>query len=286
MSPKISVVMPVYNSSLYLKEAIDSVLVQTFKDFEFIIVDDGSTDNSFNIIKEYQDDRIRIYRFDHDYISSLNKGMRLALGKYIVRMDSDDKMLPHRLQMQYDYMESHKEIVICGSWVQTFGTDENIYKPDVEYSDIICNMITGNPICHPTVIMRADFLKSHFYNNGKEIYDQSHIYAEDYHLWYSVISQGGKISNMNEVLLMYRCSANQTSRKESDLSYKSALNTRLRYVKDVCKSMVTNDAKYIPLLKSLWDLLECNRINFDLLCGIIKVLYKNHLSYLNKHQLA
>ena len=283
MSPKISIVMPVYNSSLYLGEAIESVLVQTFKDFEFIIVDDGSTDNSFNIIKEYQDERIIAHRLNHDYISSLNYGMRLALGKYIVRMDSDDKMLPHRLQTQYDYMESHKEIAICGSWIQTFGTDENTYKPDVKYRDIICNMITGNPICHPSVIMRADFLKSHFYNKGKEIYDRSHIYAEDYHLWYSIISQGGRISNINEVLLMYRCSANQISRKESDLSYKSALNTRLRYVKDVCKLMVTNDSNYISLLKSLWDLLEYNRINFDLLCNIVKILYKNHLISITKN---
>ncbi len=89
MEPKISVVMPVYNSSLYLNESIESVLNQTLDDFEFIIIDDGSTDNSTDVIKSYQDKRINLQKRSHDYIASLNYGMRLAKGKYIVRMDSD-----------------------------------------------------------------------------------------------------------------------------------------------------------------------------------------------------
>jgi len=110
----ISVCMPMYNASRYLRECIDSVLGQTFHDFEFLIVDDGSTDDSVEIVESYTDPRIRLIRREHDYIASLNCLIDEARGEYIARMDADDVMLPNRLQLQFDYMESHPLIAIIG----------------------------------------------------------------------------------------------------------------------------------------------------------------------------
>lgn len=269
--------MPVYNSSLYLKESIESTLNQTFEDFEFIIVDDGSTDNSLDIIKTYQDKRINLQSLNHDYIASLNYGMRLAKGKYIVRMDSDDKMLPYRLQRQFDFMESNRKIAVCGCWFQTFGKNSDIYRPAIKHDDIICNMLSGNPMCHPSVIMRTDTLFSTFYSKGKEIYDKHFIYAEDYKLWYDIIKDGKLLANIPEVLLSYRCSDNQTSLKECGLSNKSALKVRLAYLKDVCKWILLKDSTYLSQLEELFDLQENNEINFLELCDCVKVIYQEVL---------
>ena len=104
-NPVISVCMSMYNASKYLRECIDSVLAQTFKNFEFLIVDDGSTDNSVEIVKSYNDSRIRLLCNKHDYIESLNLLLKEAQGKYIARMDADDVMQYNRLSIQYEYLQ-------------------------------------------------------------------------------------------------------------------------------------------------------------------------------------
>ena len=274
MCLKISVVMPVYNSSLYLHESIESVLNQTFEDFEFIIVDDGSTDNSLDIVKKYQDKRINLQTLEHDYIVSLNHGMRLAKGKYIVRMDSDDKMLPDRLQKQFDFMEANPEIAVSGCWFQTFGQETNIYQLETTHDAIVCSLLSGNPMCHPSIIMRTDVLSFLFYEKGKDIYDRAFVYAEDYKLWYDIIRAGYIFANVPEVLLLYRCSDKQISRKECDSSFKSALKVRMAYLKDVCIWILLKDSSYLSQLKYLFDLQENNDINFFELCDRVKDIYQ------------
>lgn len=113
-SPSISVCMPMFNASRYLRESIDSVLAQTFADFEFLIADDGSTDDSVDIVESYSDPRIRLIKRPHDYIATLNFLLAEARGKYIARMDADDVMLPHRLKTQFDYMEAHPGVDLLG----------------------------------------------------------------------------------------------------------------------------------------------------------------------------
>ncbi len=115
-NPKISIIMPVFNAANFIQGCIDSILKQTLKDWELIIINDGSTDNTLNILQLLVDSRISINTNNHDFIASLNKGLSLSKGKYIVRMDADDIMLSERLQTQYDYMESNPEIDICGSF--------------------------------------------------------------------------------------------------------------------------------------------------------------------------
>lgn len=132
---QVSVCMPMYNASKYLRECIDSVLAQTFKDFEFLIVDDGSDDDSVEIVKSYHDDRIRLIENTHDYIGSLNMLLDEARGKYIARMDADDVMMPERLQVQLEYMESHENIDILATSAILLDTEELM----CDYSDCVTN---------------------------------------------------------------------------------------------------------------------------------------------------
>ena len=129
LSPKISVVMPAYNAAEYLDEAIRSILNQTFRDFEFIIINDGSTDDSISILDKQQklDSRIRVYHQENQgMIAALNRGCRLARGKYIARMDADDISLPGRLEKQLKYMERHPQIGILGTWI--YSIDKNGFE--------------------------------------------------------------------------------------------------------------------------------------------------------------
>ena len=155
--PLISVCMPVYNRREYISECIKSVLNQTFSNFEFIIVDDGSTDGTTDLIQEFKDERIRLIKSKHDYIASCNKMLDEARGKYVARMDSDDIMMPDRLEFQYNYMESHPEVDILGGSIERFGDYEDPYIPPI--GDVsIQDLLSGGCIVNPTNFMRLDKL--------------------------------------------------------------------------------------------------------------------------------
>ncbi|MGL5705063.1 MAG: glycosyltransferase family A protein [Tannerellaceae bacterium] len=119
---EISIILPVYNVDiLYFKEAVYSILEQSFDNFELLIIDDGS-DIDFQLVLDlFDDERIRLIRNHHNFIDTLNRGLKESKGRYIARMDADDIMVPHRLQTQYDFMESNPEVDVCGSWAESFG---------------------------------------------------------------------------------------------------------------------------------------------------------------------
>lgn len=176
---KISVIMPVYNTpEEWLRESIESILNQTYKDFEFLIIDDGSTNNVPEILAEYaeKDSRIKIILGEHKGISNaLNKGLELSNGNFIARMDGDDISLPNRFERQIEFLNNNSEISICGTGIKFFPNEKNSYYPDkigiVELLNFCC-------IAHPTVMMRKkDLLK---YNLK---YDESFKSSEDYELW-------------------------------------------------------------------------------------------------------
>ena len=123
VQPKISVVMPAYNAENYIREAIDSILAQTFRDFEFLIIDDGSTDHTVEIIRSYSDSRIRLYQNERNMgvAATLNRGLDLARGEYIARMDADDISLPERFAKQAAYMDAHPDVAVCGSNIILFS---------------------------------------------------------------------------------------------------------------------------------------------------------------------
>lgn len=208
--PLISVLMPVYNSGAFLKESIDSVLSQTFSDFEFIIINDGSSDNSEEIILTYKDSRIKYYKNEQNLglISTLNKGIDLCNAKYIARMDADDICMPERLQKQYDFMESHAEVGVCGCDYIHFGKGKQIYHKSHHSHDIILGwMLFNSSMVHPALIMRKDLL-----SNEKPYLNPKYKHVEDYELWSRLIFKS-KFHNMPEPLLKYRIHASQVSKK-------------------------------------------------------------------------
>ena len=202
----ISVCMPVYNRAECIRECIDSILLQTFNDFELLIVDDGSTDETCDIIKSYNDPRIRLIQNKHDYIHSCNLLFEEAKGKYIARMDSDDIMMPDRLQIQYDYMENHPEVDILGGSILFIEDGKETPFCKRKGNIKIEELLQGSCIVHPSVMMRASQIKKH---NLK--YDVNYIYAEDYHFWFQALKAGLCIRNLSDIFIKYRASKEQVT---------------------------------------------------------------------------
>ncbi len=208
-NPEVAILMPVYNGEKYLHEAIDSILSQTFGNFVFIIIDDGSTDKTVEIIKSYNDNRIKLLLNEkHMGISySLNKGILSSNTKYIARMDCDDISLPNRIKEQVNFMNENLDIGVCGTYVEIFGFNKNrIQKFPLKNKDIKFKLLSDNPLNHPTVIMRRNVL-----NENGLLYNVNYDGAEDYDLW-ERLSVFTKLENLPKVLLKYREHANQISR--------------------------------------------------------------------------
>lgn len=195
--------MSVYNGEKYLSEAIESILNQTFKDFEFLIINDGSTDSSREIILSYDDYRIKLIENDNNIglTKSLNKGVDIACGKYIARMDADDISMPERLEKQVDFMENHEDIAVCGSWFSVIDDKGNILsevKTQINHEFLFFELFFKNPIGHATTIMRKSVIE----HIGR--YDPDYVVTQDYYLWFRIIESGYKIHNIDRVLIYYR----------------------------------------------------------------------------------
>jgi len=205
MYPKVTVLMPVYNSERYVSEAIESILNQTFKDFEFLIYNDGSTDRSDEVIRSFQDNRIIYISFPNNqgYLKLLNLGLENANSPFVARMDSDDIALPNRLEVQYNFLIEHPNIAVCGSWCKFIGNINHVNKMPTSYLENRIGLFYGTPITHPTAMFNNKIFKE---NNFK--YDEDFYTAEDYELFWRISLQY-EIINIPEVLLNYRIHANQ-----------------------------------------------------------------------------
>ncbi|MCC8146062.1 MAG: glycosyltransferase [Bacteroidales bacterium] len=206
---KISVLMPVYNAEKYLSQSIESVLKQSYRDFEFIIVDDGSIDNTLQIIRSYSDKRIVLLQNNHDFIGSLNQGLQQAKGKYIARMDADDIMHIDRLMIQHTIMEEEPSITVCGTWMNRFGENINAGSISgtvdglIEYP--VVELLKRNFLFHPTAFIRKDFLEKH------DLQYQYYDCAEDYKLWFEIAKKKGVFYIESRTLLFYRISETQVT---------------------------------------------------------------------------
>lgn len=200
LSTPITVLLPVYNASAFLKEAIESILNQTFRDFELLIINDGSTDDSENIILRFGDPRIRYIKNEKNLrlIATLNKGIELSSGKYIARMDADDISLPERLQIQYDFMEQNPEVALCGSWYEAIGSRERLVKYVSGHQPIMLKMLYQCHLCHPSVMIRKRSL-----DNFSPKFESSFLHAEDYE-FFTRIGETYQLDNIQRVLLKYR----------------------------------------------------------------------------------
>jgi len=199
--PKVSVLMPVYNTAEeFLREAIESILNQTFTDFEFIIINDGSTNNAKETILSYEDKRISYVENEQNIglIKTLNKGLSLAQGEFIARMDSDDISLPKRFEKQVEFFEKNPEIGILGTWFKYIPSNR-VIEPFTDSKKIKeCLLVNSNTIGHPTVMIRKSVIDEFSIK-----YDENAIYVEDYALWLSLIDKVN-FANLDEVLLEYR----------------------------------------------------------------------------------
>lgn len=257
--PKVSIMLCVYNAQAFISESINSIFQQSFQDYEVVIVDDGSNDETMNIINAYGDKRIRLIHNKHDYIGSLNKGLKACRGRYIARMDADDIMLPSRIETQMNFMEAHHDIAVCFSWAALFGANDGtigVYARE-QINDANFWLLTGNLFIHPTAMLRTEFIR----NNGLRY--KRYQYAEDYKLWSDIARLGGGIYVIPKVLLNYRVSHNQVSYKH----HQEQKNTKLRIQQEIAETLINclpverkND-----ILRTFNNLLKLN--NQELLQG-------------------
>ncbi|MDE6649569.1 MAG: glycosyltransferase [Muribaculaceae bacterium] len=225
MKPAISVVMPVYNGELYLRDSIDSILNQSFSDFELIIINDGSNDNSIKIIRSYEDPRIIVLNNEENkgLIYSLNRGIHNSKGKYIARMDADDCCHKRRLAEQWQFMEEHKEIGICGTAYNIISSDGGHKKKILESNPLQnrANLMFFPVLAHPSVIIRKSVL-----DEFNLEYKEEYKHAEDYGLWVEA-SKYTQISNIKKALLNYRVLDNSITR-QADRNFEKRLEIHKR----------------------------------------------------------
>lgn len=255
-NPQISVIMPAYNAEKYIAEAINSILTQTFNDFEFIIINDASTDSTKEIIESYKDLRIKFINNEQNQgvAKSLNIGLAAARGKYIARMDADDISLPQRFQTQFDFMEQNPDIGICGSWAQNFGERDDVIKTYQTHEEIRDATFFYCPMNHPSVIFR---------NNNSILYSENFTSTQDYELWCREIDNLN-FANIPEVLLLYRRHSGQTNgKKQNDI----ANDIRLKNVKKIGfdlseeeKSIYLNIVNGIFIAKNKRELISAVKI--------------------------
>jgi glycosyltransferase involved in cell wall biosynthesis len=224
MCPDISIVMPVWNGEAYLEEAVKSVLAQTFRDFEFLIIDDGSTDRTPEILAKYQsnDSRIRVLRLEHSgIVSALNRGISEARAEWIARMDSDDISHPTRLEKQWKQIKENPRAVLCHCHRTIIG-DPSLVTPAGYFirtqALLALRLCFHCPIVHPTVLFR----KETFLECGA--YDESEQHAEDYGLWGRMLTKG-EVTGVAEPLLDFRVHGGSISKRK--LSAQLALSEKI-----------------------------------------------------------
>lgn len=245
-NPKVTVLMSVYNGERYLRAAIGSILKQTFRDFEFLIVNDGSTDSTTKILESYNDYRIKIINNEKNIglTKSLNEEIAIAQGKYIARMDADDLSLPERLEKQVAFLEEHPEVGIlgCGFQVVSESGDSNytILYPS-NHNLLRWRLCFSCPIAHPSVMMRTAILRL---ITG---YNTDMRYAADYDLWIR-LSGITKLSNLQEVLLLYRQHEDTVSQKH----YKEQRKNTIR-ISQLHMSEILGEDVPLSLVQRFWD---------------------------------
>lgn len=227
-APRLTVLLPVFNAAPYLGEAVRSVLGQSFADFELLAIDDGSTDESLDILRSFDDPRIRIERNDVNLglIATLNKGLDLARGEYVARMDADDVAMPRRLETQVELLDGDAGLGACGMFIKTFGFGRpKVLRYPVSNEQVQCHLLGYTPMAHPSVMFRKQLLDQHDLR-----YDRNFPHAEDYDLLERA-SHYFRLANIPEVGLRYRLHATQVSRVHSDILQDSVARIRSRRMK-------------------------------------------------------
>ena len=229
----VSVIMSVYKEPLnWLRQSIESILHQTFTDLEFIIIcDNPSYTEGLALLREYEMSEKRIVLLVNDenigLTRSLNKGLKIAKGKYIARMDADDISDVRRLEIQYQFMENNPDITVCGTGRTVLNNDRRTSKTYNTYTqnrDIRSVFVLRSAFTHPTVMFRRSITDEGY------LYDESFVCAQDYDLWERLIEKGYNFANIDLPLLSYRMSNIQVSKKKNDIQVANAKIIRKRFL--------------------------------------------------------
>jgi len=246
-APAISVLMPAYNAAAYIDTAIRSMVEQDFRDFELVVIDDASTDSTWESVLQYAklDARVRPFRNAHNMkiAKALNRGIEVAAGRYIARMDADDWSHPDRLRKQFEFMERHPDVVLSGGTIEI--CDENLSPVNkrrypLSDSEIRERMFYFSPFCHPAIIARADALRqSGGYNETMEV-------AQDYDLYFR-IGRLGRLANVEDCLHRLRTHPASSSLSRGALQERNTLYIRVKAVMEYGYTMTTAARVYLAL---------------------------------------
>lgn len=272
---KISVLMPVYNCEVYVEKAINSILNQTYTNFEFIIIDDCSTDNTLKICQSFQDHRIIIITKNRNsgISESLNYGLSIAKGKYIARMDGDDISVLSRFEKQIAFLESNTDIILCGTSYGLIREKVMFVLPET-HEEIKIKLLSANCIVHPSVMFRKDIL---LVNNF--IYDLEMEPAEDYDLWIR-LSRIGKLHNLQECLLKYRVHDSQVSVIRNEKQIQVANQVRLKLLQVLSTEISPAESKVY--VKAIEKREQLSFDEFEILVNLkIKLYNANRNEFFN-----
>ena len=288
--PKVTVLMAVYNGECYLREAIDSILNQTFKDFEFLIINDGSTDSTREIICSYDDPRIRLIDNEQNLglTKSLNKGWKLAEGEFIARQDADDASEQERFAKQIAFLETHPEVALLGSWFKNIDSQGNLIG---EY-DVPCNTIEIRwkilfhcPFIHGAVMFRKQTITEQI-----GFYDEQFVYAQDYDLWWR-ITRKLKVANLDEYLMKLRTNSSSMTTNYGSIVDDEPLQIKLnhiRYLVGLDKANKLSDGVLLEAMASLWSSPpdELKAIELEQLNITIEEILQLHHNFCKSYKLS
>lgn len=246
MQPKISLVMSVYNGTPYLRTSVESILSQTFTDFELIIIDDGSTDSTWKILTEYadRDERVNLLKNEENIglTKSLNKGLRLAKGEYIARQDADDVSFPDRFQLQTRFLDNYLEVGAIGTAAEVIDEQGMSLRRSyvlIEHESIQACLLVNNYNClyHSSMMVRRSLMRA---LGG---YREELRYAQDYDLWLR-LSQFTRVENLPDILICVRRSATNITKKHRQEQLLSAFAISLKAVRESLRGQLLDEDAY------------------------------------------
>lgn len=250
MHPLVSVLMPVYNAAPYLAESIESILNQSYDNFEFIIVDDGSTDNSKQVIKSYaaKDARIKLFeRSNAGVVDALNFGLSHCRGQYIARMDADDISMKERLSFQVQFLNQNPDVGIVGSWVKLFGARNEVWhhrQHDAHIKALMLFKTCG--FSHSSVLIKKEIYSEFSYSNSAK-------HVEDMELFLRIrLNSSWKFANLPKILINYRVHTDQVSTKFKSIQEDNFFFLTSKYIRHFIPNATANE------LRTHWDI--CNQV--------------------------
>ena len=252
MIPIVSLLMPVYNTAPYLREAMDSIISQSFKDYELIVLDDCTPDNAEEILDAYTDPRIVRYRGKKNVGLSnvLNVGIEMARGKYIARMDSDDLSMPDRLKVQVDYLESHPEVDLVSVGMRLFGAKEDVWVREQDPEKVKISALFHSPVLHASSMWRKDRFEEKALRFCQEM-----VPAEDYDLWTRALVKGLTLVNLPVVLYQYRIHSNQAT-TQTDKTTAKCREVQQQYLREALPALSEKGRCAFP--ERMWPVFFAN----------------------------